>query len=489
MFQKIIRNLQESKNTAFVIKDIEYSYSDLHLLVKKYYAYIQDNSDQPLIGIVMNNDIDTYAMIIASFLSDCGYVILNLSHPIDRNVTIAQEAGISVVFSSRPSDGSVVPEDLRFLSPETSSKTTDHVILSEPKPESVAYVLFTSGSTGIPKGVKITKRNLNAFEKSLAATQIAVQMKDCVLQLYDLTFDASILMLVPAICAGATVYTADFSRIKIIDVARILSTYPISYLFLVPSVISMLKSYLTDIYVQTLNKLLLGGEPVTKSILGLVNTVAPNADLWNFYGPTETTVGVVITRIDQSVLEYSYNDVIPIGTPMPGVKYAILDGDQIVNEIGHKGELFIGGDQVTDGYVNDDFKNQHSFVTLNLGDHLERYYATGDIVYYNAIGGISYCYRKDFQVKIQGYRIELTEIEFHARTFTTKQVVATLKELDGNQYIFLFVEDSSGEEEAVKNYLREKLPSYMVPRSVIFVNKFPSTTSDKVDRVKLLELI
>lgn len=134
------------------------------------------------------------------------------------------------------------------------------VDFSEPNPHSTAYVLFTSGSTGTPKGVKITKKNLNAFETSLAATPIAVKESDSVLQMYDLTFDASILMLVPALCVGATIYTTDPTKIKIIDIARILTTYPISYMFLVPSVISLLKPYVADINVPSLAILLLGGE-------------------------------------------------------------------------------------------------------------------------------------------------------------------------------------------------------------------------------------
>jgi len=258
MLNQIAQHLNNSSNTAFVINDISYSYKELSLLVKKHYHFLEQNPDIKLIGLVMRNDIETYAFMIATFLSNCGYVILNIAHPIERNALIATDASLKYVVSSASEDKQSVPNFLHFIGLDTLPEPSSPVSFKEIDPDAIAYILFTSGSTGNPKGVKITKRNLNAFLGSLDATPIAVREQDSVLQLYDLTFDASILMLLPALCKGATIYTASSLKVKILDVARILASYPISYVFLVPSVIALLRTYLSEVdyFVRTKSRYL-----------------------------------------------------------------------------------------------------------------------------------------------------------------------------------------------------------------------------------------
>lgn len=124
MIKDIVKQLNTSRNTAFVIKDQKYSYSELAILVKKYYSYLVRHPQIKLIGITMRNDLDTYALITATFLSDCGYVIFNLAHPIERNTTIALEAGLEVLFSSEANDVTKVPPPPHiFTSPNDSSSS------------------------------------------------------------------------------------------------------------------------------------------------------------------------------------------------------------------------------------------------------------------------------------------------------------------------------------------------------------------------------
>jgi non-ribosomal peptide synthetase component F len=270
------------------------------------------------------------------------------------------------------------------------------------------------------------------------------------------------------------------------DIARILTTYPITYVFLVPSVISLLRNYIPDISIQSLRMLLLGGEPVSKVLLDIIKPSVPNASIWNFYGPTEATVGVVIGEIGNVNVEDLYNDIIPIGKPMPGVMALIMNEGEVVSKTGEKGELWVGGDQVTVGYVNDDIKNMNSFQYVDYKGKSERFYTTGDLVSMNSKGNYTYCGRKDYQVKIQGYRIELNEIEYHAAQSSKTRAVVVVHEAEGNQQLYLFLENYLGETGIVTRYLEQKLPPFMVPKDIIVMHQFPISSSGKVDRMKLL---
>lgn len=117
MFQQIVHSLTKLTKPAFVINDVTFSYMDLNALVQKYYYYLGQNTEERLIGLVMHNDLDTYAMMIATFLSDCGYVILNLAHPLERNTTIAMDANLTSIFSSLAADRDKVPQNFRFFNP------------------------------------------------------------------------------------------------------------------------------------------------------------------------------------------------------------------------------------------------------------------------------------------------------------------------------------------------------------------------------------
>ncbi len=485
MIEQIIEHLLHSDNTAFVISDKSHSYKDLGLRVKKYCQYLYEHHDNDLLGIVMHDDIETYAFIIATFLSNCGYVILNLAYPPDRLIQISTSSNISHVVSSIKADSEKVPDFLSFIGMDSIPEPLTDMHFRSLEPLSTAYIVYTSGSTGKPKGVKITKKNLEAFLQSLFGTTIEYRETDSVLQMFDLTFDASILMLLPSLCVGATIYTINPASIKIIDIARVLTTYPITFIFLVPSVISLLKSYISSLHLPSVKTLLIGAEPVTKTLVDMFKPSIPNAKIWNIYGPTETTVIVFTKQLDVIRTDELYNDIIPIGKPMPGVKHLILDDNRVVTEIGQKGELLIGGPQVSEGYLNDEEKNTESFHYLNYNGQVERFYASGDIVFMNEKGDYSYCERKDFQAKIQGLRIELNEIEYHTSKFTGKRSIAIVKTVDGNQQLFLFIENYQGSHEDVVGYLGLKLPPYMVPKNIVNIDQFPLNVNDKIDRNKL----
>ncbi len=489
MLRELADRLQRSTGTAFVINDIKYSYSDLKRLTAVYQNGILSDYEPDLIGIMMHNDIETYAMLVAAILSETGYVVLNPNTPAERNQLICKEANLSCVCSSLETDRNLIPDGVRFvdlLSVETEDTKLHY---QDPDPLSTAYVLFTSGSTGKPKGVRITKGNLNALMGAFFKIPIEISEDDQVLQMFDLTFDGSVLMLFLPLSKGAAVYTTDPGRIKYMDIGRILSSYQMSYVFLVPSVISLLKPFLPEFRFPSVKTFIVGAEATTMSLLELIRPSIPNAAIWNLYGPTESTVCCLAYKVDGNLSNELYNDMIPIGKPLPGFHLLIMNEGKAVDQVGAKGELFIAGDQLTPGYINDMEKNKLSFCTLDYCGKPERFYATGDIVYLNAFGNIMYCGRKDHQVKIQGYRIELNEIEYHARNYTKTEAVAVAKEVDGNNRLYLFVEGFEGSEKDLLVYLETKLPDYMVPRIIVKLKQLPLNASNKIDRKLLADSI
>ena len=181
-----------------------------------------------------------------------------------------------------------------------------------------------------------------------------------------------------------------------------------------------------------------------------------------------------------------------IGRPLANVDVIIIDEAGNALPVSEKGELCVSGPQVTPGYWNNKEKNATSFFVKTINGQEKRYYHTGDLCYWDCSGNIMYLGRIDQQAKIQGFRVELSEIEFHAREFfqNEKRVIALAFNNEQNlTEIALFVESDAIDSSELIGYLREKLPSYMIPSRYIFEPSFPLNSSDKVDRNRLKEML
>lgn len=485
MLQQIEKHLSSSDRTAFVINDESYSYLELKLHVDRCYYFLMQHPKLALVGIVARDNIQTYAMMIATVLSDCGYVIINPANPPERNEQITSESGISVVLGSCIDDASLLPAYLQFIALPSLPAPPHEVCYTHPDSSSIAYVLFTSGTTGKPKGVCISKANLEALLHSLAKLPLQVTQDDRVLQMFDLSFDGSVLMLFMSLCAGAAIYTVNPDRIKYLEIARLMHSHKLSFVFVVPSVIGLLKPYLPSILLPDVRTFIVGAEAVSYSRLQSILPCIPNASVWNLYGPTEATVCVMAYQMDSNVTNELHNGIIPIGKPMPGVMHLVVDNNLAICAQGEIGELYVGGEQLCQGYINAPERNSIDFILYNWEGQAQRFYATGDLVYVNEFGNYMYCGRRDRQVKIQGNRIELAEIEHHARAFTDCEAIAMVNELDGVQSLYLFIENYTGTEADILQHLSSKLPAYMVPRQIISLSHLPKTDSDKTDLQQL----
>jgi amino acid adenylation domain-containing protein len=361
------------------------------------------------------------------------------------------------------------------------SEITDHTL---------AYILFTSGSTGSPKGVPISHGNLSAFIKAFSSSPFRIGKDDRCLQMFELTFDVSVSSYLPALLTGACVFTVPGDGIKYMHVLRVLTQYKLTSIQIVPSIIKLAKNLLNRIRVPDVRNCIMTGEATMVDLLTIWRPCIPEARIFNFYGPTESTIYC-------SFLEYSdvhpknYNGMLAIGKNFEGMDLLIVNEEGEETKPGEKGELLIGGPQVTRGYVKNDAKNKESFVFVPFHGRTERFYRSGDMCYKDRNEDIFYCGRFDNQVKIQGFRIELSEIEYLVRKqFNLNNVVIVTEDSQGAARLVLVVEDQENRDtDPIITFLKGKLPEYMIPAAGGSMGEFPLNSSGKTDRKKIKELL
>lgn len=481
---------QWHNQNAFCIAGCFYTYEQLADRITRIRELIRTiNSCDKIYGLVIYDDIATYATIISLWLEGKAYVPLNPLHPCERNERICRKVNVNILFDSKEK---LFINGVKTFGTDTLPSSTNIIHeWDEVGDEELAYILFTSGSTGEPKGVQISRRNVASFMNSFWKTGISISERDHCLQCFDLTFDVSIQSFLVALTRGACLYTLPYGQIKYLNVASLFLKYPITFGAMAPSMLNYLRPYFNQLYVPTMRACILTAEACPAKLMEEWFSCVPNAVLYDFYGPTEATVYCTCYQLKREENK-TLNGIISIGKPLANVTAYIMDEDHNVMPRNTKGELCVAGPQVTAGYWDNLEKNSASFFTKSIDGQDMRFYHTGDLCYMDDEGDIMYSGRIDQQAKIQGFRVELGEIEFYAREFygSTKRVVAMANTNDMNiTEIVLFVESSSEGSSDLDNYLRQKMPSYMIPNEVIYLPVFPINNSDKIDRVQLKKYI
>ena len=314
-------------------------------------------------GIVTTNSIETYASIIACWFSGYAYVPLHPKNPEERSRTIMEEARIDLVLG--PGAGL---ED-------TDAEPPADMTVSEPEDDQLLYILFTSGSTGVPKGVPITYKNVRTFVDSYDALGFTCDASDRFLQMFDLTFDVSVASYLIPLLMGACIYTVPADGIKYMNVYKLMQQYQITFASIVPSIINYLKPYFSEISLPHLKYCILTAEASNLNVVQEWARCVPNGQLVNLYGPTEATIWCIGYLYD-SRHPKAYNDMLIIGRPFKNVAVLIVDegGNEVAR--GEKGELLVAGGQITPGYVNNEERNRTAFIIKDG----QRYYNTGDVL-------------------------------------------------------------------------------------------------------------
>lgn len=497
MIDVVRRNLEEFwEKESFVINDVSYSYGQFAQKISNIRRLICDNPmhRNEIVGVVTYNDIETYATIYALWFEGLCFLPINPRLPVIRNQAAINQTDLRYVFSSKNIiEGLVYSEKLQFHSTGNLQDQSINISLPKLNDTDLMYVLFTSGSTGVPKGVPINRKNLNAFVTGFLSNGYEMSENDRFLQMFDFTFDISVQCYVLPLYIGASVHTIPLDDIKFFTIYQIMEKYRITVAKLVPSVVAFLRPYFSKIHLPHLRYSLFSGEALYNDTVGEWAQCVPNAIIQNYYGPTEATIDCLFYTWDnKKVKDKTYNGVVSIGKPFGDTKAIVLaDDNSVITDYNKKGELCVSGSQVTTGYLNLPERNKTAFVRLNYLNETRLFYRTGDLVYIDCDGDYMFCGRIDHQVQVQGYRVELGELESQAKEVAGNiQVAAIAKEKSpGNIQLYLFLENYKQDSDLIYNNIKRSLPFYMHPAKIFILEKFPLTSSGKIDRNSLSELI
>lgn len=459
-----IRKFPDKK--AFYINDTFYTYRQLSERISASRSVIRAAEiDENIWALHLHDDLNTYASIFALWMEGKAYVPLHPSWPKERLDSIVMQIGCHNHLDS-------------------CDAACSELILDDWKnanEDALAYILFTSGSTGVPKGVKLSRKNVAAFMDSFWKTGITLDETDRCLQVFDLTFDVSVQSFLVALSRGACVYTVPYGQVKYLHAASLIQKQKITFGAMAPSMLTYLRPYFKEFDARSLKTCILTAEACPVDLMEDWYKCAVNTEIYDFYGPTEATIYCTYYKLTKGGQNLSLNGIVSIGQPLANVSAIILDDSGKIITDSSKGELCVAGPQVTTGYWNNPEKNATSFFVLDG----VRYYHTGDLCYRDASGNIMYSGRIDQQAKIQGFRVELGEIEYHAREFYNNErrvLAAAFQNSQNLTEIALFVEATDEDCATLLKYLRGKMPHYMIPTRILYEPVFPLNKSEKVDR-------
>jgi len=494
MLTKIANQLNSKQDKyAFYIDSQMFTYKRLSKIVNSISEKLSKITvKNSVIGIYATKNIYSYASLLSVLFTGNTFVILNPKFPLKRNLTIIQNSDISLILSSdnnQELNNLAHSSGVPIIYNKNLENTEKSFIFSPGNENSLAYILYTSGSTGEPKGVKISLKNLNTFIESFFATGIKFSSKDKVLQMFDLSFDVSVATTLLPLISGSCIYSVSDTNFKYPEIYKLIKEHRLTVLTIVPSILSFFKPFFSELKFPSVKTCILTAEPSFNAMVKEWSNCIPNADIYNFYGPTEATIWCYYYMWEKTnFFEKGYKGYASIGKPLKNIFPILVDEKHsIISESLQKGELCLAGDQISIGYHNNQSQNKSSFFIKEN----KRYYKTGDICFFDNTGDYMLCGRVDDQVQVQGYRVELSEITSPIiENFKVSNAVALSYRAPNNlTEIALFLENYSGKVSDIRSFLEKNIPQYMIPHKIVILPEFPINESNKVDRIELLTKI
>lgn len=427
------------------------------------------------------------AIVSLLAILQCGgaYVFVDPNQPRERLLSMLRESHIALVVAEPDScewfyksDFAVVPANLEHWALEEPLRSPERT-----HPESAAYMVFTSGSTGVPKAVVVPHRALEAYVSGMLS-RLRLPLRASQGLVSTLAADLGNTTLFGSLCTGGTLHV--FSEEEVLDsivFADLMTTWRVEVLKIVPSLLlGLLRAAGPSVLPS--HTLVLGGEAATPALLQTLGEQGA-CRVFNHYGPTETTVGVLTHQLSRD--ELVSGRPVPLGAPLPHVHVAIRGRHGELMPVGTSGEICIGGSGVACGYWGRPGATSERFVPDPWGKRGSRLYRSGDRGRMREDGTIEFLGRMDSQVKVRGYRVELGEIEgILSRHPRVSSAVATLTK-DEKPKLVAYLQ-GSGSEEEIARFAKDRLPGYMVPSSFIWLERFPVTRNGKVDKARLPRL-
>lgn len=474
---------------AVVFEDQTLTYSQLNNKANQMAHYLREHgvdSGVP-VGLCLDRSLEMLVAVVAILKAGGAYLPLDPQYPNKRLLFMVKSVGAQLI---------VTDTDLQSNFPESIEKfnltqlaAINHFPSDNPRctcrADDLAYIMFTSGSTGTPKGVAIPHRAIVRLVFGQDFMPFGADLK--MLQLAPISFDASTLEIWGPLLHGGRCVLYPDRLPEFIKLEEVLRCHQINALWLTASLFNTIIDARPSI-LETVATILTGGEALSVAHIRKALETLPNVQLVNGYGPTENTTFTCCYRIPRNIAESIQS--IPIGKPIGNTQVHILDSNLQPVPCGMSGELYISGEGLALGYVNQPELTAEKFIHNPFSNNPDRLYKTGDICCWMEDGNIEYRGRTDDQIKIRGLRIELGEIESVLQTHPTlKQAVVIAREDEPGQKVLvgyvILNEQGTLEAKTLQQHLAEKLPDYMVPSVFVEIKNLPLTISGKTDRKAL----
>jgi amino acid adenylation domain-containing protein len=496
--------IQQPKKLAIHSANKKLNYTEFSNLITAIHQKIKSITEQTSrIGVLVNDLVWAYPSIMAILQSNSVYVPLNHEFPNHRLKDIVEDADIDIILcqtssmqrahellDGHPSPFAIDIQNIQEIGtkfpPTLSINQTSNI-----QDKQLAYMMYTSGTTGKPKGVPIHYAALSSFI-SWAINKFELNSEDRFTQHSRLSFDLSIFDIFATFAVGGTLYPIE-NKIDLAFPGAFLKKHQISICLCVPGVIRTMDKaqQLKNKFSSHLRHLLVCGEALPPSSAKLWIQKQPDTPLHNLYGPTEATIACSHQKVDRHHIESS-SESIPIGTPTQGTQLYILD-QELTKElpIGEVGKLMIGGIQLSQGYWKKHQLNLQVFKQHPTSGC--RIYDSGDLAKVSPQGHLLWMGRADQQVNINGYRIELMEIEGHVNSMNLFQecvVIAHGEPLELKLVVSGVTHASKSKLlKDVRDHLSKHLPEYMIPEQIECLEKLPRNSNGKIDRKKIISTL
>ncbi len=477
LFEEQVNSVPD--NLAVVLGDKKLTYKELNeranfvanVLIKEGVA------QGDAVGISIDKSIDLIIGIIAVLKVGAFYVPLEKTYNDERKAFMLKNAGAKIVLTDEFESVSLKQVNIT----EQKGSLEENVKCTK-TPDGANCILYTSGTTGEPKGAVLVDRNITKLVKE--PDYITFEKEDRVLQAASTSFDVSLFEIWGALLNGATLYLIRKKDLVTPNLlAENLKVNGITILWITSALFNQMVEVNAKMF-EGLRRIFTGGDVISIKHVNMLKDACPNLVITNCYGPTECVAFTNTYNIYEKM-----NKRIPLGKPISNTTGYVMDMQGRLLPMYVPGEYVIGGESVGLCYINNPTMTKDKFIPNTIDNKfvIDRLYKTGDIVQMIEHGKIDFIGRRDNQIKIRGYRIELDEIKVVMQSFSkVRDAVAIVRENNGDKRIFAYY-TSDVKENNIEfiNYLKEKLPFYMIPVAILQLEKIPINQNGKIDRKNL----
>ena len=499
---------------ALCVNQRDLSYGELAALSERIAAWLEQRSasEAKRVGVLASRSWVAYAGILGACWAGAAYVPLNPDWPEQRllrilestelDALVVDDRGVKLLSAQVRDHGPkhiLAPgcsTSFSFGMPPAAAPVAGFDALPPLDPrhlpkmlgeDDLAYIMFTSGTTGLPKGVMISTGNVSSFLSAMQE-RFPFSTRDRVSQRHELSFDFSVLDLFITWLSGASLHVVPASQL--VGPSRFIRERQLTSWFSVPSTVAFMRDMkmLTPGAFPSVRYSAFCGEPLPAASVRAWQQACPNSVIDNIYGPTEATVACLGQRCSEPLVVTKERGTIAIGKPFGGTEAAIVDSSLHFLPPGERGELALSGKQIAKGYFKDEQKTAARFPSI-AG---RVWYLTGDLASQDADGRFHHLGRTDHQVKVVGYRVELEDVEAHLREVCGVDSVAAVAwpiTKGSAEGIVAFVAGGTLSAAEIRKGMQTRVPKYMVPTRVRFLERLPLSASGKTDRKALAVML